>query len=265
MAYLRLNNGYSREELAQKIGISADVITQWEIGVLTPDVGDVLALSNLYGVSVDDILRSQIRMNDIPVPAQAQPQESGFTEQTVHTAQNAAQQPQAQAAYTQSRQTYQAPQQENQYHAPQQEMHTNAHTAQHEENKKGNGFVNRFFDKAFHVYGKALAPSTARLMFVFPFSLLVVGVYLFAGNVLHVWHPSWLMFLLIPCYYMIAASLKARSFKSFLFMMPVPIVIVMLFLFCGFFLHIWHPTWMLFLLIPAYYWSVAVFVKKRHW
>lgn len=257
LAFYRINSGYSKEDLAQKIGVSVDVITQWEIGSATPDVQEVLSLSNLYGVSVDDILRSQVRPNDVP--------RQQFYENTTQNQYNANAQSDTYNANNQSA-SYNTPPQGNAYNVPPQgNAQQNSQQWEETVNAAAGDFVKKVFKNGFRVFGGALAPTTARLMFVFPFPLIVVAVYLFAGSVLHLWHPAWILFLLIPCYYMIAASLKAKSFKSFLFIQPVPIVIVMLFLIFGFMFHIWHPTWMLFLLIPIYYWSVAVFVRRRRW
>ncbi len=272
LAFLRIQNGFSKEELANKVGVSPEMIAQWEIGTLTPDVQEVLTLSNIYGVSVDDILRSQVRVNDLPKNVYETPQQNTYNPQQNQYG-NASQTnysaPPQGNAYNVPPQgnAYNVPPQGNYYNAPPQGNAYNASQQWNNEdiNAQANDFVKKLFRKGFRLFNRELSPATARLMFVFPFPLVVVAVYLFAGTVLHLWHPAWILFLLIPCYYMIAASFKAKSLKSFLFLMPVPIVIVMLFLIFGFMFRIWHPTWMLFLIIPVYYWSVAVFVRKRRW
>ena len=44
---------------------------------------------------------------------------------------------------------------------------------------------------------------------------------------------------------------------------PIPLVAVLLFLFLGFGLHLWHPGWLVFLLIPIYYhFAAALTVRK---
>ena len=47
-----------------------------------------------------------------------------------------------------------------------------------------------------------------------------------------------------------------KSFNWYLF--PYPILTVGAYLAIGFFLGIWHPTWLLFLTIPVYYEMVAM-------
>ena len=43
---------------------------------------------------------------------------------------------------------------------------------------------------------------------------------------------------------------------------PIPEVIVMIYLILGLNFDKWHPSWILFLIIPVYYWLVLVYVKK---
>lgn len=38
-----------------------------------------------------------------------------------------------------------------------------------------------------------------------------------------------------------------------LMLFPFPIVVTALYIFLGFITHLWHPTWLIFLTIPAYY------------
>lgn len=97
----------------------------------------------------------------------------------------------------------------------------------------------------------------------FPFPLFVVLVFVVLGFALHVWHPAWLLFLLIPIYYHFAGALTVRKKKARLLSMPVPEVIVLLYLICGFFFYLWSTAWVLFLAIPLYYWLVGCFYKEK--
>ncbi len=97
----------------------------------------------------------------------------------------------------------------------------------------------------------------------FPFPIIAVLLYLAIGYFTHAWHPGWLIFLLIPIYYHYAAALTVRKPKARLLTMPVPEVILLVYLFFGFVCSIWSPTWILFLLIPLYYWLVACFYKEK--
>ena len=95
----------------------------------------------------------------------------------------------------------------------------------------------------------------------FPFPLFVVIVFVALGFSLQIWHPAWLLFLLLPIYYHFAGALTVRKKKIRLLAMPVPEVMLLLYLISGFFFDLWSTTWVLFLLIPLYYWLVACFYK----
>lgn len=101
------------------------------------------------------------------------------------------------------------------------------------------------------------------MLLKFPFPIITLLLYLAIGYFLDAWHPGWLVFLLIPIYYHFAAALTVRKPKARLLTMPVPEVIVLVYLFFGFVCSIWSPTWVLFLIIPLYYWLVACFYKDK--
>ena len=48
--------GFSQEELASKIYVSRQTISNWETGKQYPDIQNVLLLSVLFGVSVDELM-----------------------------------------------------------------------------------------------------------------------------------------------------------------------------------------------------------------
>ena len=55
---LRKEKGYSQEELAEKIGISRQAISKWERAESSPDTDNLIELSRLYRISLDELLNS---------------------------------------------------------------------------------------------------------------------------------------------------------------------------------------------------------------
>ena len=49
---LRKSNGMSQEELADKLGVSRQAISRWEMGTAMPDATNILQLSRLFQVTV---------------------------------------------------------------------------------------------------------------------------------------------------------------------------------------------------------------------
>ena len=56
---LRSLHGYSQEEIAGKIGISRQAYAKWESGATVPDVEKCARLAQVYGTTVDGLLRTE--------------------------------------------------------------------------------------------------------------------------------------------------------------------------------------------------------------
>ena len=54
---LRNIHGYSQEEIAEKIGISRQAYAKWENGITIPDIEKCKRLSDLYGVTIDSLIK----------------------------------------------------------------------------------------------------------------------------------------------------------------------------------------------------------------
>lgn len=53
---LRKNNNLSQEELAEKIGVSRQAVSKWERAEASPDTENLILLSRLYNISLDELL-----------------------------------------------------------------------------------------------------------------------------------------------------------------------------------------------------------------
>ena len=69
---LRKKGGMSQEELADQLGVSRQAISRWELGTTLPDAPNLLRLSNLFGVSIDYLLRDDCDSEcDLPLSEEA--------------------------------------------------------------------------------------------------------------------------------------------------------------------------------------------------
>lgn len=199
LVQLRKDSGLSQEALAAKLGVSRQAISKWERAEASPDTDNLIALAEIYGITLDALLDPS---KDI---------------------QNAS---------------------ESQQPA--------------QEEKK---------DKKEKPIRHSLYPKTAKRMFRFPYPLVIIIAYLALclglKGVMSItpWLVFSLLFLTIPMYYMVACACRMTSKRTFLFLMPVPILIITAYLFCGFVFKAWVTPLMLFLVIPLYYWCVAVYAK----
>ncbi len=61
LATLRKANGYTQQEVAEKLGVSNKTLSSWETDKTCPDLTLIPVLADLYGVSADEILRAERR------------------------------------------------------------------------------------------------------------------------------------------------------------------------------------------------------------
>lgn len=60
---LRTQGGYSQEALAEKVNVSRQAISKWELGLTLPDTDKIVALSKVFDVTIDYLLKDEIKVN----------------------------------------------------------------------------------------------------------------------------------------------------------------------------------------------------------
>ena len=64
---LRKSNGWSQDDLAEKLYVSRQAISRWEGATAQPDATNILQLSKLFGVTTDYLLNEEYESdNDLP-------------------------------------------------------------------------------------------------------------------------------------------------------------------------------------------------------
>ena len=64
---LRKQRGLSQEELAGRLNVTRQTVSKWELGDSSPDMEKLMAISDLFGVSLDELV-----MDKAPEPAPPQ-------------------------------------------------------------------------------------------------------------------------------------------------------------------------------------------------
>jgi len=62
---LRKKNGWSQEELAEKMSVSRQAVSKWESAQTIPDLEKILQLSLLFGVTTDYLLKDEIEDEEL--------------------------------------------------------------------------------------------------------------------------------------------------------------------------------------------------------
>ncbi len=53
---LRKSTGWSQEELGNKLEVTRQTVSKWELGQTTPEMNKLIALSELFGISLDEFI-----------------------------------------------------------------------------------------------------------------------------------------------------------------------------------------------------------------
>lgn len=207
LAAMRREQGYSQEELAEKLGLSRQAVSKWERAESSPDTGNLIALADLYGVTIDELVRLseaaepdleddiRFEQQDRTASAEVQAQEAAVraNEAAVRAAQAAvaasqarvtAEQASAPAAAAEA--SYGAPTAPQSPYAPQPQTPYYQQTP----------------------YAPAQQQKRRGPWSTFPYPVLCVVVFLLLGFFFGWWHPGWLVFLTIPLYYWIARIIE---------------------------------------------------------
>ena len=78
---LRKKGGMSQEDLAERLGVSRQAISRWELGTTLPDAPNLLKLSDLFGVSIDYLLRDGYESDEDLPPVKEAHREMSAKEQ----------------------------------------------------------------------------------------------------------------------------------------------------------------------------------------
>ncbi len=62
---LRRRNGWSQEELAEKMNVSRQAVSKWESAQTIPELDKILQLGTLFGVTTDYLLKDEIEVEEL--------------------------------------------------------------------------------------------------------------------------------------------------------------------------------------------------------
>ena len=211
LAELRRTHGLSQEELAEKLGVSRQAVSKWERAESSPDTDNLIALAQLYGVTLDVLRGLQLppAIPEKPLPGEAEyeaPTE-GENEPSAEPLEDViAGDPLPEGSYYE---------------------HASREAA-----------------RAAEEAAAAVAKERERRRRHFPYPVIVTFAYLVLGFVFHQWHPGWIIFLTIPLFYL------PESERQPLRLLGNPVMITIIYLLLGTMCNLWHPGWLIFLLIP---------------
>ena len=223
---MRKKSNLSQEELAAKIGVSRQAVSKWERAESSPDTDNLIELAQLYEVSLDDLL-----FTDEPITRKDEGDKTGqeFVSiglDGIHVIEKDGS-----------------------------EVHVSM---------KGIQVKNAGSPEFEDGIDELRRESGRRFLYNVPVSIIAAISYLVMGFCYGLWHPSWLVFFVIPVYYQVAAMATKCGVKKKLNFFPLSIICVVLYLYAGFCYDLWHPTWIVFLAIPFYHSLVNIIFRSKH-
>ncbi len=84
---LRKKNGWSQEELAEKLGVSRQSISKYEGAQSIPDLNKIIKLSQIFGVTTDCLMKDELTVDDGTPMLQAEVEEGEKERVTMEMAQ----------------------------------------------------------------------------------------------------------------------------------------------------------------------------------
>ena len=79
---LRKKNGWSQEELAEKLHVSRQAVSKWEGAQSVPDLNKIISMADIFGVSTDYLLKEELETEQYVEKTYSESQE-GAEEKTV--------------------------------------------------------------------------------------------------------------------------------------------------------------------------------------
>lgn len=250
---LRKSNHLSQEALAEKLGISRQAVSKWERAEASPDTDNLILLSKLYHVSLDELLKTE---EDIDMDEKRNPEVPAWEETDGEESRKEEMEEESRKEETEEESK--ASESDKDYvniglggvHVKDKdgsEVHIGWDGIHVDDKRVGE---NVHIDKeGVFINGKKWEGWKISWLWSFPFSAIICILYLLIGFMFGAWHPGWLLFLLIPIWYSFAGAVKKGNATIFAY----PVLATLVFLCAGFWFDIWHPAWMIFLTIPLYY------------
>ena len=269
---LRKANKLSQEALAEKLGISRQAVSKWERAEASPDTDNLIALAKLYHVSLDELLKINeeeetdsaggvdVGTDGIAggsaasagmrgaegevLPADTREAGESITEQAAGSSREGGQEGTGVG--------------EDDVYIGLKGIHVKSHSGE-EVHIDRRGIHVRDMKSDVHIGGNGVFVNGEKVRSVeIPLGVLAIIIYIVIGFCFDLWHPGWLLFILIP----IISSLVDAVCKRDASLFQYPVFAFGIFLYAGIVHSLWHPAWVSFLTIPIFYFLTGA-VKNR--
>lgn len=268
----RKKHNLSQEELANKIGVSRQAVSKWERAEASPDTDNLILLAEIYGVSLDELLKGESAESAKAEPEKEPKQEENADSEQVPTGDEGTEYVKTDKVSF-----------KNGIHIDDKngdKVHISFADGIHVHDKAGtkvdidkngifvdeNGRQRVYTTKDGDVmYDAEMSDNmfsrgkSRKFWNSFPFFAIALVAFLWWGfsGVCFGWALSWIVLLTIPLYYSLVDAIYKRKAEHFAY----PVLVAMAYILMGYFnvLGGWTVGWVVFLSIPLYYWLCSFF------
>lgn len=264
---LRRRHGLSQEEFAEKLYVSRQAVSKWERGEAYPDTENLIAISDMFGVTIDDLLKSENICEGEPVSEENEDNsndDSGFKVNVGNKVKvNLTGGITVDDDDTKVKIDF-----------------DNGDILVDDEDCKvkvglGHGGITVDSDDGVSinlgkhgikihdnpddddddgegnstvVITKGKKRGVLSVMYAIPYPLIAALAFLCCGFFLDGWGWAWTFFMTIPIYYSVLTSIRKRCFSSF----DYTVFVAFIYCLISALFKLWHPMWIIFLTIPMY-------------
>ena len=191
---LRKKHGLSQEELAERLGVSRQAVSKWECGESLPDTDNLITISKIYGVSLDELVgNTEPLKQDISEDSSEDDSSDEENETVCEDGKPVGKK------RTIIRVLYALP-----YPVLVSVMFLLW-------GFMWDGFyVSWTLFVTVPIYYSLIDCIRTRRLSAFAYPVFATFVYLFVGMMWGLWHPSWVIFITIPIYYAVAEAIDRR-------------------------------------------------------
>ena len=254
---IRRGAGLSQEEFAEKLGVSRQAVSKWERGEAYPDTENLIVISEMFGVTIDELLRSE----NIGADNKNEKAEESNNEEPTDGALRVnvgdkvslnlsgaitVDDDDTKVKIDLDKGDILVDDEDGQVKVNLGKSGILVNTDDGVKVKLGKGgiLVNTDDDE-----DKARKASKLSILYKLPYPIVTVIAFLAIGLFAEGWYWAWTLFMTIPLYYSLLDSIRKKRLTEFAY----PVFTAFLYCLFGMLYTWWHPGWLIFVTIPVYY------------
>ena len=266
---LRRRHGLSQEEFAEKLYVSRQAVSKWERGEAYPDTENLIAISDMFGVTIDDLLKSENICEGEPVSEENEDNNDNYSGFKVNVGNKVKVNLTGGITVDDDDTKVKIDFDNGDILVDDEDckvkvglghggitvdsddgasinlgkhgikIHDNPDDDDDDEEKNYSTIVVNSKKKR----------SFASVMYAIPYPVVVAIAFITLGILCNAWYWAWTLFLTVPIYYPLISAINRRRLTAF----PFPVFVTFIYCLFGMLFGIWHPLWLIFLTVPIYY------------